>query len=222
MNKPLHIPSNNDALLAELKHDAQRDQWLQLWKKYQIVIVGLIALVVLATAGHSLWRHTQAQRNMALTDALYDAMRAQNTEEAVANLLSFADQHTGDNVGFMARVQAAALLLKDNKKTDAILQLEAALKDGGADSDMHKLVTLKYVQLAFDRLDNQQVADLLNPLASAGSAYRFAAWELLAVNAYRAGDQQAVRDNVEKLQKDADTPANVRVRADDLQRVLVK
>ena len=226
MNKPINIPTDNDALMAELKHDFERDRWLQLWKRYQNLIIGVIALIILATAAHSWWRHMQVQRNMEMTDALYAAMGPQNADSTpdsvAANLLAFAEQHAGSNAGFMARIQAAAILLQADKKTDALLQLEGALKDEGADDDLKALVTVKYVQLGFDRLDGAQVDELLTPLAGDSNPYRFNAWELLALNAYRAGNQQAVRDNLEKMQKDADTPAILRVRAADLQRVLVK
>lgn len=218
------IPTNNDALMNELKHDYERDRWMQLWQRYQVLIIGVIAAIILGTAGNSYWKHVQSQKHMEMTSALYDAIGTSTTspEDAAQSLLAFAEQHANDNAGFMAKIQAATLLLRADKKTDAMLQLESALADTGADADLHAVTTLKYVQVGFDRLDAPQVADMLAPLQKADSAYRFAAWELGALNAYRANDQQAVKDFIGKILADDATPKSVRVRAADMQRVLVK
>lgn len=218
------IPTNNDALLSELKHDVERDRWMALWQRYQTLVIGLILAIVLGTAGHSYWKHVKAEQNMAMTDALYQAMGTSKTspEDAAKNLLAFAEEHKSNDAGFMAQIQAAALLLRADKKSEAMLQLEGALQDGSADADLKAITTLKFIQIGFDRLDATQTADLLKPYQNDDSAYRFHAWELGALNAYRAGDQAAVADFLTKIQADKNVPAGSKLRARDLQRVLVK
>lgn len=216
--------TNNDLLLDELKQDVERDRWMSLWKRHQNTVLGVIAAIILGTAAQSWWKHAEAEKNMAMTDALYAAAGDSKTapEKAAADLLAFADQNQGTNASFMAQIQAAGVLLKADKKTDAMLQLEAAIANKDADPDMHALAVLKYVQIGFDRLDAAQVTELLQPLQSADSAFRFQAWELGALNAYRAGDQETVKDMLAKLLADKETPTGQKTRAADLQRVLVK
>lgn len=218
------IPTNHDTLLAELKHDVERDRWLDLWKRYQVLVLGTIAVIIMVTAGHSYWRHVELQKNMAMTDALYTAMGTSRTspDEAAKGLLAFAEQHKTDAAGFMAKIQAAALLLRTEKTTDAMLQLESALADKDADADLRAVTTLKFIQIGFDRLEAGRVAEMLAPLQQPDSAYRFAAWELGALNAYRAGDKEAVKGLLAKILADKDAPTGAKTRAGDLQRVLVQ
>lgn len=218
------IPTNHDSLIDELKHDADRERWQAWWERYQTLVLGIIAAIVLATAGHSYWQNVQTQNNMAMTDALYTAMGTSKTspDDAAKGLLAFAEEHKNDDAGFMAKIQAAAMLLRADKKTDAMIQMEAALADTNADADLRAVTTLKFIQIGFDRLESNQVAEMLAPLQKPDSAYRFAAQELGALNAYRAGDQATVKDMLGKILADKDVPSGVRTRVGDLQRVLVK
>lgn len=220
----VNIPTNKDALLDELKQDVAHDRWRELWERYQFLVLGTIAVIVLATAGHSYWQHVETQKNIAMTEALYTAMGTSKTspDEAAQGLLAFAEQHKENAAGFMAKIQAAALLLRAGKTTDAMLQYEAALADKDTDSDLRAVTVIKFVQGGFDRLESNQVAEILAPYQQTTSAYRFAALELGALNAYRAGNFVEVQEMLGKILADKDAPVGARTRANDLQRVLVK
>ena len=217
------MATENDLLLDELKHDVERERWLQVWERYRVLIIGAIALVVLGVAGHSYWQHATREKNMALTTALYNAFAPESKADpkaTAANLVTFAEQNGGTPAAMMAKMQAANLQVQGGDVPAAIKTLAAAIDSKDADQNLKAVATLTYVQLALDTEDATTLQNRLLPYLDGISPYRFLAWELAALLAYRQNDMSAAQDYAGKTIDDEAAPAGVRGRAQNLLRVL--
>ncbi len=98
-------------IFQEVDEDLRHDKWLRLWKQYHNYMIGLAALIIVATAGVTYWRHHDQQQREAegLRSALaLDDARAGKLAEAADALNSLATSaHAGRAV--VARLEAAAL-----------------------------------------------------------------------------------------------------------------
>jgi hypothetical protein len=213
----------NDLLINELKQDVERERWLALWARHRALIIGGIGLVVLAVAGHSYWQHATREKNMVLTTALYDAFAPESKADpksAADNLASFAADNAGTSAAMMAQIQAASLLVQAGDVPAALKTLGAALDAKDADANLKAVATLTYVQLALDTEDAAALQTRLEPYLDATDPYRFLAWELAALLAYRQNDGTRAQEYLNKIIDDNDAPVGVRGRAQSLQRVL--
>ncbi|MGE3769926.1 MAG: tetratricopeptide repeat protein [Bdellovibrionales bacterium] len=219
----MHIPTNNDALMNELRGDVERERWAHIWNKYKAPILTALALIIIGTGAHSFWKQQQAEKNMALTDALYTSFSAEGKAapaEAAQKLQQFAEANKDTNAAFMADIQAAALFLQAENTAGALERLNHALAMPDADSNLKAVATIMYVQAALDTEDAAPLQDRLKPYLADDNAYRFQAWELAALLAYKQGDGAKAQEYLGKITSDTATPESARGRAGDLARVL--
>jgi hypothetical protein len=218
-----NMPTGNDALMQELRSEVERERWLEIWQQYRVLIISVVALIILATGAHSYWKHTTAQKSMALTEGLYDAGSAESRAkpaEAAQKLSDFAAKNPNTPAAFMAELQAANLKLESDDVAGAVSHIEAALATKDIDDNLRAIATIFYARVGLESVEPTTLLTKLQPYLNMKSPYRFQAYETAALIAYRQGDVESAQDHLTKIVDDVQAPQSERQRALGLQRVL--
>ncbi|HXP77414.1 MAG TPA: tetratricopeptide repeat protein [Stellaceae bacterium] len=202
-------------IFQEVDEDLRHDKWLQLWKQYQNYVIGLAALIVIATAAVTYWRHYDQQQRetegLRNAMALDDARGGKFTEAADALDAMARSAHVGRAT--VARFEAAALRMRAGNEAAGIAAYDAIAKDGAIDPIYRDLATVLWSLHAVDTVDPQAVIDRLAPVTSKDNPWHASAIEVTAVVHLKAGDRAAARADYQKLADDLAAPRGLRARA---------
>jgi hypothetical protein len=202
-------------IFQEVDEDLRHDKWLRLWKQYHNYMIGLAALIIVATAGVTYWRHHDQQQREAegLRSALaLDDARAGKLAEAADALNSLATSaHAGRAV--VARLEAAALRARAGDEAAAIAAYDAIAKDASVDPIYRDLATVLWGLHAVETVDPQAILDRLAPVSNPDNPWHSSAIEVTAIVHLKAGDRAAARTDYQKLADDLTAPRGLRARA---------
>ncbi len=209
-------------IFEEVDEDLRHDKWLKLWKQYQNYVLGLAALIVLATAGVTYWRHYDQQQREAegLRYALaLDDARAGKFADAADALNSLASgAHAGR--ALVARFEAAALRARAGDQAAAIAAYDALSKDGSLDQLYRDLATVLWGLHALDTIDAQVIIQRLAPVTNPDNPWHASALEVTAVVHLKAGDRAAALAEYQKIADDLTAPRGLRARAAQIAQAL--
>jgi hypothetical protein len=204
-------------IFREVDEDVRRERLQQLWERHSNLIVAAALLIVLAVGGwrgYEWWEAKKAAESGATFEAamaLVESGKPAEAQEAFAKLS--ANGSSGYRV--LARFRTAAELAKTDPA--AAVQAYGVL---AADSSLGRtLQDLATIRGGLILVDSAPLADLtarLEPLTAADRAFRHSARELLALAAWRSGDQTAMKRWLDLIATDAETPAGTRSRMDVL------
>jgi hypothetical protein len=202
-------------IFQEVDEDLRHDKWLRLWKQYQNYVIGLAALIIIATAGVTYWRHYDQQQREAeglqYGLALDEARGGKFAEAADALNSLAAGAHAGR--ALVARFEAAALRARAGDEAASIAAYDATAKDGAVDPTYRDLATVLWGLHAVDTLDPQVVIDRLAPVTNPDNPWHSSAIEVTAIVHLKAGDRAAARADYQKLADDLTAPRGLRARA---------
>ena len=199
----------------EVEEDYRRDQAIQFWKRYQNWIIAAAILVIVATAA---WRVNAYFRGKA------DAAAGGRYEEA---LRSLRDGKAGDAVSVfdalshdapkgyaaLARLMSADELSAHDPKA-GIKAFEALAADRVLNRPLRDLARLRGAYLRVDSDDPKAFLQAYRPFAGPGEPYRNSYRELLALAAFKSGDETAAGTWLDAIVTDPVAPASLRRRAD--------
>lgn len=204
-------------IFREVDEDLRRDRMERLFKRHGGAILAAALLIVAAAGGFAAWkawtRSSREEATAALSGALARATEA--PADAVKALSSFAGT-AGSGEATLARLNAAALLVRDGKGTDAVSVYETVAADRSAETVYRDYAALMVVLHQAASGDPAALRARLAPLLVDTSPWRFSARELDGLLAARAGDVERARTAFRQLADDPQTPAGVRARAADL------
>ncbi len=207
--------SEEDALLREVDEELRREQLEKLWKRYGNWFIAFSFGIVAAVAGYKGWQYYQTKQAQAAGEAYASALDLLVTgkqEEGRLKLTALAEgSHKG--AAALARLKLAALDAKAGKIKDAIALYEKVEKDESLDLPLRNAARIRHAWLIVDTADHESLKKLLGGLDVPGSPWRAAAWEILALSAWRAGDLKTARNLAEKILLDPETPPGARQRA---------
>ena len=202
-------------IFQEVDEDLRHDKWLQLWKQYQNYVIGLAALIIVATAAVTYWRHYDQQQREAegLSNALaLEDAKSGKLAEAADSLDSLArSAHVGRAT--VARFEAAALRMRGGDEAGAIAAYDAIAKDTAIDPIYRDLATVLWGLHAVDTVDPQAIVERLAPVTSKDNPWHASAIEVTAAVHLKAGDRTAARADYQKIADDLAAPRGLRARA---------
>lgn len=207
-------------IFREVDEEVRRERLEQLWKRHRFA---LIALAVVIVAGVGGWRGYQwwqakksaeagAQFEAGLT--LAEQGKHEDAEAAFGRIV--ADGTSGYRV--LARFRAAEELAQRDPQ-GAVKDYDALISDARIGQTLQDLAAVRAGLILVDTASYDELRTRLEPLTESDRAFRHSARELLALSAWRSGDQSAVRHWVDIIVTDAETPAAIRARADMLTAV---
>jgi hypothetical protein len=202
-------------IFQEVDEELRHDKWLKLWKQYQNYVIGLAALVILASAAVTYWRHyDQKQREaegLRYALALEDARGGKFNDAADALSSLAGSAHAGRAI--VARFEAAALRARGGDAAATIAAYDAIAKDAAVDPIYRDLATVLWGLHAIDTVDAQVIVDRLAPLTGPDNPWHASAIEVTAVAHLKKGDRAAARADYQKVADDLTAPRGLRARA---------
>jgi len=208
-------------LFDEVDEEVRREQLKKLWDKYSVFIVALAILIVAAVGGWRGYQYLEAKKAAEAGDAfdkaveLADQGKHDDAETAFAALAAKAPSGYRTLARFRAAGEAAP---RDPQAAAKMFDDIAADRSVGA--DFRDLARIRAAGLLVDSASYQDMVQHLEAMTTAGSTYRHAARELLALSAWRANDAAATRQWLDQIALDGETPPSVRARAEALQALL--
>ncbi len=208
-------------LFDEVDEDLRREQLKKLWDRYSIVIIGVAVLIVAAVGG---WRGYQywetkraAEAGAAFEAAVALSEQNKHTEAEAAFTKLAAEAPSGYRT--LARLRAAAEVSVSNPQA-AVKLYDAIGNDTAVGQAEQDLAKIRAASLLVDSTSYDDLRQRIEPLTAAGRTYRHTARDLLALSAWRATDAVAVRQWVDLIMSDAETPGSIRNRAEALAALL--
>jgi hypothetical protein len=204
-------------VFREVDEEVRREQLKKLWERYQYLIVGVVFLVVVGVGGwrvHEWYQTRQAGQigtQFENAIALADAGKHDEAEKIFARIA--ADGTPAYRT--LARIRQAAQLAQIDPAaaTETYRQISA---DSGVEQVLRDLASLRAAGLLIDAGSYVDARKMLEPLAQAGRDFRHAARELLALNAWKAGDRPGALKWYAAILTDPEAPASSRTRVEML------
>ena len=195
------MADDRDSLLREVEEEIRREQMQKMWQRYNGLILGAAALIVLAVAGYKFLetRRIAAEQSAGAEYAAAESLSDdKKKDEAEAAFKKLADEGPS-GYGSLAKLQLAGAQVKDGKAADAIATYDSLAKDSGVDNLLKSFAQLQAASLRMPDADYAEIQNRLTPLAGDDAPFSKSARELLGIAAYKAGKYDEARKYLEPL-----------------------
>jgi hypothetical protein len=204
-------------IFHEVDEEVRRERLRKLWEQYGSVFIAVALLIVVGIGGWRLyqwWDAKQAAEAGRQFEAAVQLSEQGKHDDAAA---IFAKLSAEGTAGYrtLARFRAAqALATRDTQA--AVKSYDALAADRGIGQSLQDLAEIRAALLLVDGAPYEELRTRLEPLAADDRPFHHTARELLALSAWRAGDQTASRRWIDLILTDPQTPSNIRTRVEML------
>lgn len=208
------MTNETDSFVSEVDESLRQDRLLTLGKRYGPILAVVFVVVVLGVAAWQGWRAYSLNAAREHSDdyiAAQELAREGNLDSAKAEFERLAE--TGPHhFQIMARMEHAAVLQAQGDLEGALTEFDAAA-EAARDPVMRETAQLRAAYIAADTQDFAALQTRLQPLIESDGRISYLARELLAIEAWEAGNLDVARDTLENLTLAFDAPEAVRQRA---------
>jgi hypothetical protein len=204
-------------IFQEVDEEVRREKLKQLWERHSNLIVAAALAVVLAVGGwrgYDWWETRKAAESGAAFEAALLLAEGGKQDEARAAFAKLA-QEGSSGYRILARFREAAELVRTDPAA-AVQAYGMLAGDSSLGRTMQDLAAIRGGLILVDTVQFAELAAKLEPLTSADRPFRHTARELLALAAWRTGDQAAAKRWFDLIATDAETPAGTRQRMEVL------
>ena len=213
-------PAQNEALIREVDDAVRQDEVRNFWKRYGVLLAGVIVLGLAAFGGYLFWQNQQ-QQTAAQTSVRYaqllSGINANNVDEAALTELSKTDQPGYKAAALLTR---AALASAKGDTKAAIADYAAVAGDAELAQAFRDLALIRKTALEFDGLAPQAVIDRLKPFAEAGNPWFGSAGEMSALAYMKLGKPDLAGALFAALAGDTAVPRTIQTRAAQMANLL--
>ncbi len=189
----------------ELEEDIREERMLNLWRKYGNYIISLAVAIVIGTIVYTAWSYFKHQSKLQAHVSFSDAVNLMKQGKNGDALKAFQDLALkGGGYGKLSQLYEAALLPNPEALYTKISEENA--------SDP-ALKNLPILLKASRDLDNPKILASLESLTAPNNAWAPLAYELLAFNNLKKGDQVKAATQYIKILKESYSTANEQLRA---------
>ena len=194
-------------VFQEVDQSMREETLASVWKRWQWVVYGLIAAVIISVAVFEVTREIRAGE-IARAAKIYDAGFVAGEAGDLATSRARLTELEADKTGFA--VLAGHMLAGVEKQlTNDTAAIEGHLQKAAA-ADSGVLGDLAILKLAYLKADTATLAELeatLKPLLDRNNQASYLGSELIAAKALAGGDMERARDLFEALGAKLDAPA---------------
>jgi hypothetical protein len=204
-------------IFNEVDEEVRRERIRRLFDQYGLYILILVVLFVAGIAGWRAWEYYQNQRAAefgAQFEAAATLAEAGKVSEAEKDFAKIAADGTHGYRVLASLREAEATVARD--RAAAVAQFDAIAADTSINSRFRDLAAIRAGLLVVDTATLPDMEKRLETVAAPGQPFRHSARELLALSAFRAGDQKALQRWSELIAGDAESPAQMRARVESL------
>jgi hypothetical protein len=208
-------------IFQEVDEEVRREQLKKLWERYGGYLIAACIVVIVgvgAWRGYQWWQAKQAaQSGAAFEQAVTLAESGKHAEAAAAFAKLSADGTAGYRV--LARLREAAELATTDRKA-AVAAYDAIATDNRVGQVIQDLAAVRAAYLLVDSAPYSEILQRLESATAPDRAFRHSAREILALSAWKAGDNAATRRWTEMMMGDPQTPPGPRSRAQMLSELI--
>jgi hypothetical protein len=205
-------------IFREVDEDLRQERYAKLWSRFGKYVIGAIVLVVVVAAVVIAWQNIVESRRQAEGERFSEAlvMAREGAAEQAATAFNRLAENSGSGYRALARLQAAAALVRAGNTAEAVSVYDQLATDGAVDRILRDLGALLAAMHSFDEASNEEMLQRLGPLVLDSNAWRYSAREMQALVMVRAGDVAQARTLLEALVDDSEAPSGIRSRAAEL------
>jgi len=205
-------------IFREVDEDLRQERYAKLWSRFGKYVIGAIVAIVVVAAVVIAWQNIVEGRRQAEGERFAEAldMARQGAAEQAATAFNRLAEDSGSGYRALARLQAAAALVRAGNTAEAVTVYDQLATDGAVDRILRDLGALLAAMHSFDNASNDEMAQRLGPLVLDSNAWRYSAREMQALVLYRGGDVVQARTLLEALVDDSEAPNGIRTRAAEL------
>jgi hypothetical protein len=204
-------------IFNEVDEEVRRERLKQLWERHSNLIVAAALLLVLAVAGwrgYDWWETKKSAEAGAAFEAAVLLAESGKQAEAQAAFAKLAKEGSS-GYRILAAFREAAELAKSDPAA-AVKAYDALAANSSLGRPLQDLAAIRAGLILVDTALLPELSTRLEPLTAASGTFRHTARELLALGAWRTGDQAAAKRWFDVIATDAETPAGTRQRMDVL------
>ena len=208
------MSNETDSFVNEVDEHLRRDRAVDVAKTYGPWLIGLFALFILGLGAWQGWKalSTNAARDHAEEFAAAQALvEAGSLAEAKTEFERLANEGPRAYRA-MAQMERAGILATEGDLEAALAGFDAAA-EASPDQTMRESAQIRAAYIAADIEDFPTLRTRLQPLIESGTRVQYLAKELLAVEAWEAGETALARDTLEALTLAFEAPDTLRQRA---------
>ncbi len=203
---------SDESLFREVDEEVRQEQYKKLWEKFGNYFIVLCLAVVASVAGAKGYQYYQKKQSEAAAVVYFDGVKKATDgkpEDALRALMAI------DHPGFkqLAKLQEAIVLSGQGKTKEAVAAFDAIAADQSVDPTLRDLARIRAGYLLADTLKPDELLARLGSFDKEGQAWRHAAREIFGVSAFRTGDYAMADRYMNANFADADTPPDMRERA---------
>lgn len=198
-------------VFEEVEEQIRQDRYVTFFKKYGWWIAGGFALIIAGMAAGLAWRHfaTEASRTRGEAFAAIQDLRAQGDLEGAKAALEAFDGRNSGVYRALTPMMEAAILVDQGDLRGAVEAFDRAA-EAASDPVVRDSARLRAAYLVADTQDFAALEARVAPLLEEPGAIRALARQLLAIEAWEAGDVARARELVDEIALDLDSPEDVR------------
>jgi hypothetical protein len=208
-------PADNESFYREVDEQLRKEQLTSTWKRYGILIVAAVVLLLAAIGGYLYWQNRQEQRageHGELLTAAFDDIQAKKTNEATEKLDRLAADG-GEGYRAAAMLTRADLAVEQGNEAAALAAFKAAADDGKLPEPYREVALIRQTALEYDRLQPSAVIDRLGKMAVTGNPWFGSAGEMVAIAHLRQQRPQQAAAIFAAMAKEEGLPESIRSRA---------
>lgn len=208
------MTNETDTFVQEVDEKLREERMMDVAKKWGPWIGGAVLVFLLGLGGWQWWNQNRINQARAQSDAYLAAQelaRSGNLAGAKERFAALRDD--GPQVyRIMAMMEHAAITAEEGDLEAAMNEFDHAAEQA-QDPTMRDSARLRAAYLAAETQDFANVQQRLQPLIDGDSSFSFLARELLAIEAWEAGQIDLARTTLEGLSVALDAPEAVQQRA---------
>jgi hypothetical protein len=208
------VTSETDSFVHEVDESLRDERMVGFARRWGPYILGGFILIIVCVGAWQFWRgYTLNQgREQAEQYAAAQELARQGDLAGAKTEMARLREEGPRSYRVMARMQYAALLAIEGDLEGALTENDAAA-EAANDPIMRQSAQLRAAFIAAETQDFDALQARLDPIIASGTRLAFPARELLAIEAWEAGQLDVARDALENLTLAFDAPEPVRQRA---------
>lgn len=208
------MTNDTDSFVNEVDESLRQDRMLAVAKSYGPWIIGAFVAVIVAVGAWQVWQYqvtSSARRHADEYAQAQEKMRSGDLDGAKTDFERLTTEGPGIYRN-MARMELAAVLATQGDLEGALAGFDEAAERAN-DPVMKQTAQLRAAYIAAETQDFAALRERLTPLIDSNTRISYLARELLAIEAWEAGEIDLARDTLEALSLAFDAPEAVRNRA---------
>lgn len=195
------MADDRDSLLREVEEELRREQMQKLWDRYNGLIIGAAALIVIGVGGYKFLESRRIAASQTAGAEFAKALQLSEDKKDEDALKAFETLAQSGPAGYaqLAKLNVAGAHARAGKTAEAIAVYDSIVAQSGGDALLKNYAQLQVAALKVGDGDYTEQQNRLKPLATDDSPFKITARELQGLTAFKAGKLAEARQFLEPL-----------------------